>query len=110
MLSGDDASALPFLFLGGDGVISVTANIVPGHFSKMCKFILEKKYEEAIRINEQLLSLNNLLFVEANPIPVKWLLFKMKMLQSDFLRSPLTKLSKVHEKALLNAASEANIF
>ena len=110
LLSGDDASALPFLFLGGDGVISVTANVVPGHFSKMCKFILEKKYEDAIRINEQLLSLNNLLFVEANPIPVKWLLFKMKMLQSDFLRSPLTKLSKAHEKALLNAASEADIF
>ena len=110
LLSGDDASALPFLFLGGDGVISVTANVVPGHFSKMCKLILEKKYEDAIRINEQLLSLNNLLFVEANPIPVKWLLFKMKMLQSDFLRSPLTKLSKVHEKALLNAASEADIF
>ena len=110
LLSGDDASALPFLFLGGDGVISVTANVVPSHFSKMCKFILEKKYEDAIRINEQLLSLNNLLFVEANPIPVKWLLFKMKMLQSDFLRSPLTKLSKVHEKALLNAASEADIF
>ena len=110
LLSGDDASALPFLFLGGDGVISVTANVVPSHFSKMCKFILEKKYEDAIRINEQLLSLNNLLFVEANPIPVKWLLFKMKMLQSDFLRSPLTKLSKAHEKALLNAASEADIF
>ena len=104
LLSGDDASALPFLFLGGDGVISVTANVVPGYFSKMCKFILEKKYEDAIRINEQLLSLNNLLFVEANPIPVKWLLFKMKMLQSDFLRSPLTKLSKAHEKALLNAS------
>ena len=110
MLSGDDASALPFLFLGGDGVISVTANVVPGHFSKMCKFIFEKQYEDAIRINEQLLSLNNLLFVEANPIPVKWLLFKMKMLQSDFLRSPLTKLSKVYDKALLNAASEADIF
>jgi len=110
LLSGDDASAITFLFLGGDGVISVTANVVPGHFSKMCELIFEKKYEDAIRINEQLLSLNNLLFVEANPIPVKWLLFKMKMLQSDFLRSPLTKLSKVHEKALLNAASEVDIF
>ena len=63
LLSGDDASALPFLFLGGDGVISVTANVVPGYFSNMCKFILEKKYEDAIKINEKLLSLNSLLFV-----------------------------------------------
>ena len=66
----------------------------------MCKFILEKKYEDAIKINEKLLSLNNLLFIEANPIPVKWLLYKMKMLESDYLRSPLTKLNKIHEQSL----------
>ena len=110
LLSGDDASALPFLFLGGDGVISVTANVVPGYFSNMCKFILEKKYEDAIKINEKLLSLNSLLFIEANPIPVKWLLYKMKMLESDYLRSPLTKLNKMHEQSLMKAATEANIF
>ncbi len=110
LLSGDDASALPFLFMGGNGVISVTANVVPGYFSKMCKFILEKKYEDAIKINEKLLSLNNLLFIEANPIPVKWLLYKMKMLQSDYLRSPLTKLNKMHEQSLIKAAAEADIF
>ena len=110
LLSGDDASALPFLFLGGDGVISVTANVVPGYFSNMCKFILEKKYEDAIKINEKLLSLNSLLFIEANPIPVKWLLYKMKMLESDYLRSPLTKLNKMHEQSLIKAATEANIF
>jgi len=110
LLSGDDASALPFLFMGGNGVISVTANVVPGYFSKMCKFILEKKYEDAIKINEKLLSLNNLLFIEANPIPVKWLLSKMKMLQSDYLRSPLTKLNKMHEQSLIKAAAEADIF
>lgn len=110
LLSGDDASALPFLFLGGNGVISVTANIVPDYFSMMCKFILEKKYEDAIKINEKLLSLNNLLFVEANPIPVKWLLSKMKMLESDYLRSPLTKLNKIHEQPLIKAAAEAGIF
>jgi len=110
LLSGDDASALPFLFLGGDGVISVTANVVPGYFSNMCKFILEKKYQDAININEKLLSLNSLLFIEANPIPVKWLLYKMKMLESDYLRSPLTKLNKMHEQSLMKAATEANIF
>ena len=110
LLSGDDASALPFLFMGGNGVISVTANVVPGYFSQMCKFILEKKYEDAIKINEKLLSLNNLLFIEANPIPVKWLLFKMKMLQSDYLRSPLTKLNEIHEQSLIKAAAEADIF
>ena len=110
LLSGDDASALPFLFMGGNGVISVTANVVPGYFSKMCKFILEKNYEDAIKINEKLLSLNNLLFIEANPIPVKWLLSKMKMLQSDYLRSPLTKLNKMHEQSLIKAAAEADIF
>ena len=110
LLSGDDASALPFLFLGGDGVISVTANVVPDYFSNMCKFILEKKYQDAININEKLLSLNSLLFIEANPIPVKWLLYKMKMLESDYLRSPLTKLNKMHEQSLMKAATEANIF
>ena len=110
LLSGDDASALPFLFLGGDGVISVTANVVPDYFSNMCKFILEKKYQDAININEKLLSLNSLLFIEANPIPVKWLLYKMKMLESNYLRSPLTKLNKMHEQSLMKAATEANIF
>lgn len=110
LLSGDDASALPFLFLGGDGVISVTANVVPFHFSKMCKFILENNYEDAIKINEKLLSLNSLLFIESNPIPVKWLLYKMKMLESDYLRSPLTKLNKIHEQFLMKAAIQADIF
>ena len=110
LLSGDDASALPFLFLGGDGVISVTANVVPDYFSNMCKFILEKKYQDAINLNEKLLSLNSLLFIEANPIPVKWLLYKMKMLESNYLRSPLTKLNKMHEQSLMKAATEANIF
>ena len=110
LLSGDDASALPFLFLGGDGVISVTANVVPDYFSNMCKFILEKKYQDAININEKLLSLNSLLFIEANPIPVKWLLYKMKMLESNYLRSPLTKLNKMHEQSLMKAATEADIF
>ena len=110
LLSGDDASALPFLFLGGDGVISVTANVVPVHFSKMCKFILEKNYEDAIKINEKLLSLNSLLFIESNPIPVKWLLYKMKMLENNYLRSPLTKLNKMHEQSLMKAATEADIF
>ena len=110
LLSGDDASALPFLFLGGDGVISVTANVVPGCFSNMCKLIFEKNYDDAIKINKKLLSLNSLLFIEANPIPVKWLLYKMKMLESDHLRSPLTKLNKMHEQSLMKAATEVNIF
>jgi dihydrodipicolinate synthase/N-acetylneuraminate lyase len=76
----------------------------------MCKFIFEEKYEDALGINQKLLSLNSLLFIEANPIPVKWLLSRMNMLQSDYLRSPLTILSKSHEQLLLKAAAEANIF
>ena len=62
LLSGDDASGFTFSIFGWNGVISVTANVVPGYFSKMCKFILEKKYEDVLRSMRNY-PLNNLLLL-----------------------------------------------
>ena len=72
LLSGDDASALDFMQLGGHGVISVTANVAARDMAQMCKLAAEGHFAEARVINQRLMPLHNKLFVEPNPIPVKW--------------------------------------
>jgi len=91
-LSGDDATSYDFLINGGDGVISVTANIKPKEMSTMCALIHENQYSEAKKINETLDELHSILFVESNPIPVKYLLNKMGMIDRG-IRLPLIELS-----------------
>ena len=92
LYSGDDFSALPYIFLGGHGVISVTANIVPRIFNEMCELALSGELEKANLINRNIYELNKILFSEANPIPVKWMLSIMNKIQLG-IRSPLTCLS-----------------
>ncbi|GAB5380602.1 MAG: 4-hydroxy-tetrahydrodipicolinate synthase [Aliiglaciecola sp.] len=89
MLSGDDPSAIDFLELGGHGVISVTANIVPKQMAQMCELSLKSKFIEAREINEQVKQLHTDLFIEPNPVMPKWALFKMGMMKSANLRLPL---------------------
>ncbi|SET19362.1 4-hydroxy-tetrahydrodipicolinate synthase [Thorsellia anophelis] len=106
-LSGDDASGVDFIRLGGDGTISVTANIAAAQMSKMYALALEGKFDEAYQINEILLPLHKNLFAESNPIPVKWAAKKLNLIANDFLRLPLVQLSDkaqliVHQ-ALVNA-------
>jgi 4-hydroxy-tetrahydrodipicolinate synthase len=106
LYSGNDDTALAFMLLGGDGVISVTANIAPKLVSQMCAAALGGDLATARRINARLANLNARLFVEANPIPVKWALSEMRMIHNE-LRLPLTPLAGRHHEAVRAALREA---
>ena len=96
--SGDDSTSFEFLRKGGHGVISVTANVKPKEMSMMCKMVNENRLDEAEKINQTLDELHNILFVESNPIPVKYLLNKMGLIDSG-IRLPLIQLSsEFHSK------------
>ncbi|MCH9769580.1 MAG: 4-hydroxy-tetrahydrodipicolinate synthase [Gammaproteobacteria bacterium] len=99
LLTGVDESVLDFLLAGGRGVISVAANIVPEQFAKLCHAALAGDITLAQTINQKLTELNRLLFIESNPIPVKWLLAKMGLIESG-IRLPLTPLAAEHQAAL----------
>lgn len=89
LLSGDDPSSCDFLCAGGDGVISVTANIVPAAMSQMCEAAGAGDHDVAIAINKQVEALHHGLFIEPNPVIPKWALYKMGLIQSANLRLPL---------------------
>lgn len=106
--SGDDASALALMLLGGRGTISVTANVAPGLMHALCEAAFSGNLNAAREINEKLLPLHKNLFVEANPIPVKWALSKMG-LTGPALRLPLTPLQACHYETVLGAMECAGI-
>ena len=93
LLSGDDSTALDFIQLGGHGVISVTANIAADKMSKICELALNNNFIQARLLNNQLISIHRYLFIEPNPIPVKWAAWKLGIINNDYVRLPLTKLS-----------------
>ena len=92
VLSGDDVTAMECILAGGKGVISVAANIAPGVMYNMVHAALQGDVKQARAYDEQLRSLYSGLFVESNPIPVKWMLSKMGLIESG-IRLPLTPLS-----------------
>lgn len=104
--SGDDASALALMLLGGKGVISVTANVAPRLMHEMCAAALAGDLARAREINFRLLALHQKLFVEANPIPVKWALAEMGRIEGG-IRLPLVPLSAAHHDTLRAALLEA---
>ncbi|UZE97611.1 4-hydroxy-tetrahydrodipicolinate synthase [Alkalimarinus alittae] len=104
--SGDDATAVELILLGAKGNISVTANVLPKDMADMCRLALEGKADEARAINQRLEALNNKLFVEANPIPVKWALQQLGLIQ-DGIRLPLTPLSPAYHQDVLAALKSA---
>ncbi|WP_410498280.1 4-hydroxy-tetrahydrodipicolinate synthase [Chitinibacter sp. S2-10] len=106
--SGDDASTLPFILIGGHGTISVTANIAPKAMSEMCAAAAAGNIAKARAINDTLQGVHRHLFIEANPIPVKWALEKMGKIQAG-IRLPLTRLSENAQPTLLTAMNEAGI-
>ncbi len=106
--SGDDASGMALMLIGGKGVISVTANVAPKLMHEMCIAAMTGKIAEACAINAKLFPLHQKLFVEANPIPVKWVLNQMGLIGTG-IRLPLVPLSESHHQALLNAMKSANI-
>ena len=101
LLSGDDPTFLSMMQKGGDGVISVAANVMPNTISNICSLIYEGKNEEAININQKLCDLYELLFIESNPIPVKWMLYKMNFIKNS-IRLPLVELDKKYQENVLN--------
>ena len=108
LYSGDDASGLPFMLLGGHGVISVTANVAPKLMHEMCVAALSGNLQAAREINNRLLRLHQSLFVEANPIPVKWACAELGLIESG-LRLPLTPLSSHQHEIVREALRHAGL-
>jgi 4-hydroxy-tetrahydrodipicolinate synthase len=104
--SGDDATAMSLMLLGGQGVISVTANVAPKLMHEMCVAAMAGDAKTARSINAKLFGLHQKLFVEANPIPVKWVLEQMQLIGPG-IRLPLTPLAQQHHETLRNAMHAA---
>jgi len=108
LLSGDDATAMAFMLEGGQGVISVTANVMPREMQEMCSAALAGNADEAGRLDARLQPLHRDLFLEANPIPVKWALHEMGRIGAG-IRLPLTPLSESQRPQLRKTLSEAGL-
>ncbi len=106
--SGDDATCLALILMGGHGVISVTANVAPKLMHQMCAAALTGNVARAREINFKLFPLHQKLFVEANPIPVKWALAEMGMIEPG-LRLPLSPLADKFHETVREALHEAGI-
>ncbi|MFA7496885.1 MAG: 4-hydroxy-tetrahydrodipicolinate synthase [Acidithiobacillus sp.] len=104
--TGDDAAALAAMSLGAQGVISVTANVAPKKMAAMCNLALAGDFVAARALNDQLAGLHRDLFMESNPIPVKWVLQEMGKIGSG-LRLPLTPLSEVYHERLRSSMRKA---
>jgi 4-hydroxy-tetrahydrodipicolinate synthase len=108
LYSGDDATGTEFLLQGGHGVISVTTNVAPRAMSEMCAAALAGDRERAMELNQPLLGLHNNLFLEANPIPVKWALHEMGLIPEG-IRLPLTQLSEQFHEPVRQAMHDAGV-
>jgi len=106
--SGDDATSLALMLLGGKGVISVTANVAPQLMHDMCVHALNGDIAAAKAANAKLFALHQKLFVEANPIPVKWVLQQMGLIATG-IRLPLVNLSSQYHEVLRSAMKQAEI-
>jgi 4-hydroxy-tetrahydrodipicolinate synthase len=106
--SGDDLTAMDLLLLGGQGNISVTANIAPKLMSQMCEAAFAGNAALARSLNEQLMPLHQNLFLESNPIPVKWALYEMGLIAKG-IRLPLTVFSQELQPALKQAMQQSGI-
>jgi len=104
--SGEDITALPLMMMGAHGVISVTANVAPALMAQMCAAALAGDFAGARACNDRLLGLHRKLFVEANPIPVKWALAEMGYIENE-LRLPLLPLSPQYHETVRAALRDA---
>lgn len=108
VLSGDDATALSLMLLGGKGVITVTGNVAPKLMHEMCEAALKGDVATARAINAKLFALHQKLFVEANPIPVKWVLAQMGLIKMG-IRLPMVPLSAQYHEVLRGACKPAEL-
>jgi len=109
ILSGDDTTCAAWLMAGAQGVISVTANVVPQQMAKLCEAAADGDKAGCLKIQEQLSALHEMLFVETNPIPVKWALHRLGMM-SDEIRLPMTILSSSYHQPLEKLMQELNLY
>ena len=108
LYSGDDFTLRPFIEQGGHGVITVSGNVVPRQVATLCKLAREGKAEEAKALDATLQPLNKLLFVESNPIPVKWAVSEMGLI-SPHIRLPLTPYSEQYHENMRSAMRTAGV-
>ncbi|MBI4430215.1 MAG: 4-hydroxy-tetrahydrodipicolinate synthase [Candidatus Omnitrophica bacterium] len=109
VISGEDALTWPLMAVGAKGVISVTANVMPGRVSKMVHAALEKDMETAKRLHRELFRLNKVMFIETNPIPVKTALGMMGLIKPE-LRLPLCEMSSANKEELSRVLKELKVF
>lgn len=108
IVSGDDPTAVELMLLGGKGNISVTANVAPAEIARMCELAIAGKAEEARALNQKLVPVHNAMFVESNPIPVKWAVAEMGLTQAG-VRLPLTPLSDIYHQQVRDALKGAGL-
>ena len=108
VLSGDDALTFPIMAVGGKGVISVTANIVPSSMTEMVKACLDGEWKHARNLHLNLFSLFKAMFFETNPIPVKTALAMMGKIEEEF-RSPLCQISSENREKLADVLKKYRI-
>lgn len=106
--SGDDATAIELILAGGHGNISVTANVAPAQMAELCRLGLEKQFDEARALQSSLMPLHKDLFVESNPIPVKWAMYEMGLIGQG-IRLPLTPLSVDVRPIVLSALKSTGL-
>jgi len=106
--SGDDPTALAFMLQLGKGVISITSNVAPKKMHEMCKEAITGNFQRAGEINATLMALHKALILEPNPIPVKWAMHKMGLIEGE-IRLPLTSLSEKNQTAVEEAMKGAKI-
>lgn len=106
--SGDDATAMALMFCGGKGNISVTANVAPRAMHDLCAAAMRGDIKEAIAINNRLIPLHNKLFIEPNPLPVKWAMMEMGLIPTG-MRLPLVPLSEQYHEVVRAAMRESGI-
>ena len=108
LYSGDDATAMEMILLGGQGNISVTANVAPAAMHELCAAALAGDRDTAAAINARMEVLHRTLFIESNPIPVKWALYEMGLIPAG-IRLPLTPLASQYQDTVRQALTQAGV-
>ncbi|MEX2523692.1 MAG: 4-hydroxy-tetrahydrodipicolinate synthase [Gammaproteobacteria bacterium] len=108
LVSGEDANCCDFMLRGGDGVISVSANIAPRAMHEMCLFALQGQATNAYDINKTLAGLHEKLFLESNPIPVKWAVHRLGLIEAG-IRLPMTWMSEQYIPEVEAAMQQAGV-
>jgi len=108
LYSGDDFTVLPFIEQGGHGVVTVSGNVAPEQVARLCQLASAGKHEEAVELDNTLQPLNKALFVESNPIPVKWSVSEMGLM-APHIRLPLTPYSEQYHKGMRWAMRTAGV-